>query len=192
MLQSMFLDSDPKLDEARIQIQFELLKRQNEKIAEANYIKYNTAIYLEELYRSQTFARSLYEYLNSIRNTDDKRTKNKQLKVLNYILRDTLPEDIIFDKNASVIMEIYKKGLIMLNIDFRYRDNRFNLSIPDPSTIRRGIFIADDNENVWVEKATPCVWHIHENTHHLVVNSMFPAIIKEKFNNYIAERKING
>lgn len=192
MLQLMFRDSDPRVAEAGIQIQFELLKRQNEKIAEANYIKYNTAVYLEELYRSQSFARSLYEYLNSIRNTDNKRTRNTQLKVLNHILRDALPEDIVFDKNAQVIMEIYKKGLIMLNIDFRYRDNRFNLSIPDPSTIRREIFIADDDENVWVEKATPCVWHICEDTHHLVVNSMFPEIIKEKFDSYIAERKING
>ncbi len=189
MLQPMFWDSDPKNEEEKVKVQFAILQRQDARIAEANYIKYNTATHLEELYRSQTFARSLYEYLSNIRNTDDKRTRNAQLKVLNHILRDVLPEDVIFAKNAEVTMEMYRRGLMLLNINFTYRDNIFNISIPDPSSVRREFFLDGD---VWIEKAAPCIWHIQEDAHQLVASSMFPARLKEKFDSYIAERKING
>ena len=159
--------------------QHKLMELQNERIKEAELIRHNTAIRLEELYRGQTYAAILYPSLFSLRNTTDKKESRELRKIiLNILIMDALPKGIKLLKNDSVVLEIQRCNLILLSIKFEYKHETYKISIPDVNSIYRSYFL---DENAWIEKLTPSVWRVCDGSDYLIASSMFPNTLKDAF-----------
>lgn len=158
--------------------QHKLMELQNERIKEAELIRYNTAIRLEELYRGQTYATILYPNLFSLRNTTDKKELRELRKIILNILMDVLPEGIKLLKNDKVVLEIHRCNLISLSIKFEYKHETYKISIPDVKSIYRSYFM---DEKAWIEKLTPSVWRVCDGSDYLIASSMFPNTLKDAF-----------
>ena len=167
-----------KYDRDEIQQQLALLKKQDEKILEAEQLKYNIAMHLEELHRGQVYAHIVYPCLKLLRDETDKKEIKTYLKELKNLLSVALPSDISFDKNPKVITSVHRDYLESLDIEFKYKKKLYKLSIPNTNSISRVFFM---DKYAWFEEAMPCIWEISDHSNSLIVNAILPEDLKSKF-----------
>lgn len=172
---------------------FDIMDEQQQRIQEANTLKYLAAVGLEEIYRNQDLAPSLYGYLEDIRNYNGKSLKTRKRYIKNLVRRlsGIIPDKCLFNDDVEVILEMCRSGLLLLCIDFIYENNTYRLSVPNVASIKRIYFLDGD---AWTEKASPCIWAIDEDGNSdLIVSSMSPEMLKTGFNTFLKERrKKNG
>lgn len=167
-----------KYDCDEIQQQLVLLKKQDEKILEAERLKYNIAMHLEELYKGQVYAYIVYPCLKRLRDETDKKEIKAYLKELKNLLSDALPSDISFDKNPEVTTSVHSYHLESLDIEFKYKKRRYRLSIPNTNSISRVFFM---DKYAWFEEAIPCIWEISDHSNSLIASAILPGDLKRKF-----------
>ena len=180
---------DRRCDYPEITSLFSIMDEQQQRIQEANTLKYLAAVGLEEIYRKQDLALSLYGYLEDIRNYTGKslKTRKRYIKNLMRRLSGIIPDKCIFNDDVEVILEMCRSGLLLLCIDFIYENNTYRLSVPNVASIKRIYFMDGD---VWIEKASPCIWAMDEyGNRDLIVSSMSAEMLRTRFNTFLKERK---